>query len=144
MSTESNPVSLRDFFVEKLEALARTTELSRSALERNVETARAALAQNTETARSALEKNLDLSRVALEKRLDTMNEFRDSLKDQAATFLTRAEMQLILIKIEADIRVLREAKASTEGGASRTSVNVATIIAVIAALAAVAALFLHH
>lgn len=29
---------------------------------------------------------------AMEKRLDSMNEFRDSLKDQAGKFVTRAEL----------------------------------------------------
>ena|ERR1035437_2767634 len=99
-------VTLRDFFIEKLAALATMTELSRSALERN-----------TEAARLSLEKSLDLSRLAQEK---------------------------LMVKLEQDIRELREDKAAAAGSASRMSVNVATCIAIVSVLVAIAALFLHH
>lgn len=103
---EEQPISLRDFFMSKLEALAMTTELARSAL-----------ASNTEAARLSLEKTLDLSRIAQEK---------------------------LMIKLEQDIKDLRESRAAAEGGVSRTTVNVTLIIAIVAALAAVASLFLHR
>jgi len=38
------------------------------------------------------EQALNKATQAMEKRLDGMNEFRDTLKDQAGTFVTRAEM----------------------------------------------------
>jgi|ERR1035437_8196287 hypothetical protein len=103
---DEQPVSLKEFFIEKLNALALSTELSRSAL-----------ATNTEAARMSLEKSLDLSRLAQEK---------------------------LMVKLEADIRELREDKAAAAGSASRMSVNIATCIAVVAVLVAIAALFLHH
>lgn len=148
MPMEETIVTLRDFFVEKLTALEKSTESARAALEKNVETARSALEKNTETARSALEKNTELarsslekntevSRLALEKRLDSMTEFREALKDQANSFITRIEMNLIMGKLEADIRVLRESKASGDGAASLKTAAIATGIAVVGAIASV-------
>lgn len=40
----------------------------------------------------AQEKALEIASVAIEKRLESVNEFRNQLKDQAATFLTRQEL----------------------------------------------------
>jgi hypothetical protein len=50
------------------------------------------------------EKALNAALVASDKRLDGMNEFRDSLKDQAGTFVTRKELEAI----EHEIGMLRE------------------------------------
>ena len=49
----------------------------------------------------ATERALDLSRAELERRLESMNEFREQLRCQAATFLTRQEFEakyLLLIE----------------------------------------------
>jgi hypothetical protein len=48
----------------------------------------------------ALEKSTELSRIGMEKRLDSMNEFRQQLKDQNSTFITKAEHQIVITKIE--------------------------------------------
>lgn len=133
-------VTLKEFFLEKLMALEKSTESARAALEKNVETARSALEQNTETARSALEKNTEVSRLALEKRLDAMTEFREALKDQANSFITRTEMNLIMEKLEADIRILRESKATNDGGSNKMTAVIATGIAILSLIV----IFLRH
>jgi len=61
---------------------------------------------------------------SMDKRLDGMNEFRDTLKDQAARFVTREEMNLVVDRLRADIKELQLAKALLEGKASEESVNV--------------------
>ena len=40
-----------------------------------------------------LEKNMDLSRISMDKRLDGMNEFRQQLKDQNGTFITKTDYE---------------------------------------------------
>ena len=52
-----------------------------------------------------LEKNTDTARQSMEKRLEGMNEFRQQLKDQNATFITKedydSKQQILNTKIEA-------------------------------------------
>lgn len=107
---------------------------------------------------SALEKATIVAATAMEKRLEGMNEFRDQLRDQTGTFVTRPEydQQMLrtgddlkslsdikaqfigrpehvgmLVKLNEDIRVLRESKANLEGKASQSSVNIAMVVAII-------------
>jgi hypothetical protein len=42
---------------------------------------------------------------SMEKRLDGMNEFRDTLKDQAAKFVTRAELMAAVIGVSTIISI---------------------------------------
>ena len=67
---------------------------------------------------SNLEKSTELARLSMEKRLEGMNEFRDTLRDQASKFITRAELNVMVSKFDqeiarliADIRILRESDA---------------------------------
>jgi len=111
----NNTISLRDFIESKF---------------KDLEIARAVQEKATEQTRLAQEKATEQSRFMLEKRLDTMNEFRNQLKDQAGTFLPRTEFDIQHSKVQEDIRILRESKATLEGKASQISVNIAIIIAV--------------
>lgn len=73
----------------------------------------------------SIEKATKLAADTMDKRLDGMNEFRDTLRDQASKFSTRAEIDLFKAGVEDDIRILRESKANLEGKASQNSVNLA-------------------
>jgi len=91
-------VTLRDYFCTKLNALETKTDL-----------------------------HLMLNQIALDKaeekmdeRLLRMNEFRDTLRDQAATFVTRAEHKTVTMEIQG----LRESRAKLEGKASALSVYI--------------------
>ena len=90
---------------------------------------------------SNLEKSTELARLSMEKRLEGMNEFRDTLRDQASKFITRAELNVMVSKFDqeiarliADIRILRESDAKKEGKASQLSTNIALLIAIIGIL----------
>jgi len=76
----------------------------------------------------SLDKANSVAYEAMERRLEGMNEFRDTLRDQAARFVTRSELDIIKDRIDADIRVLREYKSLLEGKASQHSVNVAMFL----------------
>lgn len=77
----------------------------------------------------------------MEKRLEGMNEFRDALKDQATKFLTKDEFNIQHIRVQDDVRMLRESKANLEGKASQTSVFIAYGIAVVSLIIAIISLF---
>lgn len=78
---------------------------------------------------SALDRASDVAYRAMEKRLESMNEFRSQMKDQAGSFITKAEFRVYLDKIDGDIRVLREYKSTLEGKASQSSVVISLLLA---------------
>ena len=74
---------------------------------------------------------------SMDKRLDSMNEFRDTLRDQATKFVTQSEIDAKLLALDADIRYLREAKSLLEGKASQKDLDTVrwfSIVAVIGTL----------
>jgi len=75
-----------------------------------------------------------IASASMEKRLDSMNEFRDTLRDQATSFMPRAEVEATLNRVETDVQGLRESRAVLEGKASQNSVNIALLIAVMGAV----------
>lgn len=80
---------------------------------------------------NSIEKSTCLAQETLNARLESMNEFRNSLKDQTSNYITRVEHEALISKYDTDIRILREAKAEATGKASQQSVNVVTTIAII-------------
>jgi hypothetical protein len=102
----SEAVSLRDYFDDKIEALTRCFTVKFDAME---------------SARN-------LAKEAVEAKLLLMNELRGALNDQSSRMLTRAEYQLQHDRLIEDIRILRESKALLEGKATQASVNLAYLI----------------
>ena len=66
---------------------------------------------------------------ANERRLAGLNEFRAQLSDQAARLITRAEVDLLIARVDADIKSLQLTRAALEGKASQASVNAAQLMA---------------
>ena len=54
---------------------------------------------------NGIEKATDLARVNMEKRLDGMNEFRETLKDQASRFVTRTELLAAVVGVSTLISI---------------------------------------
>lgn len=77
------------------------------------------------------DKSLNLAREAINTRLEGMNEFRAAIKDYQATTVTRNELDILLKSINSDLREVRDFKLTLEGKASKTSVNIAIILAII-------------
>ena len=67
---------------------------------------------------SSLEKATTVAAGLMEKRLESMNEFRAQLKDQAGTFVPRSEYENQQHRLDEDVRILRETKASSEVSAA--------------------------
>lgn len=81
-----------------------------------------------------------MTMAALDRRLESMNEFRGTMRDQAALMYTRAEHESFAKLIESDIRMLRESRAELSGKANQSDVNGARIMAVFGLLLGVASL----
>lgn len=107
-----NNVSLKEYLEARLNSLERDFQTKLNA---------------SETARTIASTEMD-------RRLEGMNEFRDTLRDQASRFVTGTEVNLMMKPIAEDIRVLREYKAEVAGKASQTSAIVALLIALLAIL----------
>jgi len=72
-----------------------------------------------------------LAKEVMDARLSSMNEFRESLRDQTKEFLTRVEygsqqgaLETRFLRMDEDIRGLRESRASLEGKASQLQQDV--------------------
>ena len=88
-----------------------------------------------------------LARENIDARLASMNEFREQIKDQTATFFTRREHEIYMENVDklfqsimVDIRGLRESRAQMEGKASQTSVSIGYILTVAALVLAIVAI----
>ena len=79
---------------------------------------------------------LELARETINTRLAGMNEFRDTLKDQAGTFVTRAELVSTMGSLQESINSLKESRATLEGKASQSSVNIGYVASGLALLIA--------
>lgn len=90
-----------------------------------------ALDRQTEASRISLEKQTELTRHALEKRLEGMNEFREQLKQQASSFITKDEYDIRHKRVEDKIAILHDFQTKIETKASQTSMYVSVLISVI-------------
>ena len=61
------------------------------------------------------DKTSSVERAQLDKRLDAMNEFRQQLKDQAATLITRNEVEALVSGLIADVKRLEISAADKAG-----------------------------
>lgn len=75
-----------------------------------------------------IKESVSLAYLSMEKRLESMNEFRDTLKDQASRFVTRDEMTAKIEILDKQVDDLRMNKATLDGKASQQSVTMAFFI----------------
>lgn len=108
-------ISLKEYFDTRIEAVEKSTVL----------------------AFNAIQKATDLANENLKVRLENMNEFRESLKDQAARFITRDEMIALLKPMNDNINLLRETRSNVEGSKSQLRFDTTTLIAIAGVVIAV-------
>lgn len=75
----------------------------------------------------AIEKATAIALAATDKRFESVNEFRNTLRDQQAMFATLAEVK----NLREDIQSLKESRAELAGKASQQSVIVAYILSLL-------------
>ena len=107
-------VSLRDFLCNKISNLEQKMELT------------------FKLNQSAIDK----AESSMNDRLESMNEFRDTLRDQNKTFITKSEHEYL----EKQIVDLQLSKAELAGKATQSSVNISYIIAILSILISVVSL----
>ena len=73
---------------------------------------------------------------ALSRRLEGMNEFRDSLKDQAAPLATKSEVDMQINSIDERLKALEFNRAKGEGKMAVISAGVAVVISLVVAVIA--------
>ncbi len=124
---EMNEVLLKDYLDAKLNGVEKAVVVAAAGMEKRLE----GMNVYFESRLSGVDKAISVAAAGMEKRLEGMNEFRNQLKDQTGTFITRAEHDAILNRMNEDIRMLRESRAELAGKASQMSVNIALVIAII-------------
>ena len=92
-----------------------------------------------ERSQEAQDQATNLARCGMEKRLEGMNEFRDALKDQAKSFITRTEHDLVLRQISS----LELTRAEMAGKASEFSVVLSYCLSILALLCSLMTLALQ-
>ena len=110
-------VSLRDFLCNKISNLDQKMELT------------------FKLNQSAIDK----AESSMNARLESMNEFRDTLRDQNKTFITKSEHEYL----EKQIVDLQLSKAELAGKATQSSVNISYIIAISSILISVVSLIVN-
>jgi ABC-type uncharacterized transport system involved in gliding motility auxiliary subunit len=90
---------------------------------------------------TAQDKANELYALAQEKRLDSMNEFRESLKDQTKTYITRSTLEARSAVVDREIKSNREeieslklSRAEIEGKASQNALYISYAISLLALL----------
>ena len=86
-----------------------------------------------------LERSTKATADTLDRRLEGMNEFRDTLKDQASRFVTREELGAVQRLNDADLKPLKEFKSRAEGRAGVS--NVIALASLILSIIVAAVLF---
>ena len=97
----------------------------------------------------ALKEATDIAKSAMDERLARMNEFRDTLKDQNATFITKSEFLAYQDRISSQfkdndkaIADLRTSRDEARGKASQNQVLIAYVFAIVSIVLSVALHFL--
>lgn len=89
------------------------------------------LKEHFEVRIAALERATSVASEAMDKRLDGMNEFRDTLRDQASRFITEKEVISQLDAIKAQINALEKFQAIIESKASMNAVYLSYLIGIV-------------
>lgn len=122
----NDPEELKEYFTRWIDTLSKLDIERDLRYEQRFEASEKA----RDNALIASDKARDSALTAMDKRLDTMNEFRNSLKDQAGTFLTRAEHEAYSKSVDGVIGGLRDWMNQQTGKATQGSVNIAMFFAV--------------
>jgi hypothetical protein len=116
---------LKEFLIEKIESVKTTADER----DRRYEDRFTAIDEKTGLALSTSKEAVNKSEVAVEKRFDSVNEFRGTLSDQAATLLPRPEAAAKfaaydekLEDMKKDIIALREFRSEGSGRMDATKV----------------------
>jgi hypothetical protein len=133
-----NPeISLKEYIDFRTNSIETSTRLAKDSADAKFEAAQrenVLLKEYIDLRISNVEKATNLAGESMERRLSAMNEFRDALKDQNATFVRRDAFETALAKIEDAIKALQLSKATLEGKASQAQMYIAYAVSFISLL----------
>lgn len=89
-----------------------------------------AMDEKTSLALASSKEAVNKAEAANEKRFQAMNEFRGTLSDQAATFMTKAECVAKFTAQDEKIADLRESRSEWTGGKAAVLALIGTIVAI--------------
>jgi small-conductance mechanosensitive channel len=95
-----------------------------------------------ETALTAAEKAVTKAETAAEKRFESVNEFRDTLSDQASQFLTRTEAESSMSNLRERVQELTDRINRSEGRGAGLNASYVYVIAAIGAVGTIVAVYL--
>ena len=149
-------IALKEYVDVRFGALQDYIDANITRLKEQMDTKLIGYREYIESRLTSLENATAIVAANIETRFQNVNEFRGQLKDQSATFITRAEHEALikkfdddiknlrdanfirrpeyeaaLSKVEDDVKILRESKANLEGKASQQSVYGAYAISVL-------------
>ena len=107
-----------------------------------MDTQRAWLNEKIDIKIASIEKGIDIAHKEMDRRLEGMNEFRAQLDKQAKYFVNQKEIDVVINKINEDIKTLREYKAMLEGKADQKSVTIAFVMSVFALIIAIVSIII--
>ena len=116
--------------VWSIEALKEYVDQRFAASETATTTALAAAEKAVTAALTAAEKAVTKAEASQEKVNVTQNEFRGTLKDQAADLMPRAETELLIKELRGQIDSLNKSRDTTSGGTSAIVWLIATALVV--------------
>lgn len=82
----------------------------------------------------SIDEAVNKAEAALSKRLESMNEFRDSLKDQAARLATKTEVEMQITALEQRLQRLEMGRANADGKATVISAIVSVVVSAVTGL----------
>jgi hypothetical protein len=101
-----------------------------------------AVKQNSKLRYFSVEKATILAKNETDARLTSMNEWRGSLKDAQSNFVQKAEYNSEILRLQDDVKTLRESRAEAQGKASQSSVYIAYLIALLSLVISAIAIFI--
>jgi len=138
-------VSLKEYFDMRFNALEKALSDAEKAHDEHQEE----ITKSIDDRFRAQEKAVVVALQSNEKRLDSMNEFRETLRDQNKTFITRADHDALIISYQKDIESLddkisslNEFRAELKGKASQSQLNITFIFTLISFIIGIAGLIL--
>jgi hypothetical protein len=133
--------SLKEYFEMRFDNLESALDARFIAQEKALEIATDAATKRLDARFVAQEKAITVATESSDKRLESMNEFRNSLKDQAGTFITKTDQEgLISVinekfdRINESIKSIQISDAVLAGKATQGQMIIAYIISIIGIL----------
>ena len=120
--SDDGTISMKEYVQEQLRSLdariAATAQAAAIDSAKQLDSLNKFMALQMSSTQTAITKAED----QLNKRLEGMNEFRDSLKDQAAKFVTKEEVALQLNAQDKRIQILERHVSTGQGRSSMTTI----------------------